>query len=65
MTQCISYFSKSESGAATVDWAVITAAVVGLGLAAMGVIRGSVAEISEDINSTLHDDVEITTTFNN
>lgn len=31
-------FAKDESGAVTVDWVVLTAAIVGLGLAVISVI---------------------------
>lgn len=37
MTQRI--FLKNETGAVTVDWVVMTAAVVGLGIATMGVVQ--------------------------
>lgn len=38
MTALIKNFAKSESGAVTVDWVVLTAALVGLGLAVMAVV---------------------------
>ncbi|MBF9035874.1 hypothetical protein HKCCE2091_16625 [Rhodobacterales bacterium HKCCE2091] len=41
-------FLKSESGAITVDWVVLTAAIVGLGLATMTVVSGGVADLSDD-----------------
>ncbi|MBF9035114.1 hypothetical protein HKCCE2091_12785 [Rhodobacterales bacterium HKCCE2091] len=41
-------FLKSESGAVTVDWVVLTAAIVGLGLAVMTVVTTGVADLSDD-----------------
>ena len=36
-------FAKDESGAVTVDWVVLTAAVVGLGIVATGAVSGQLA----------------------
>lgn len=41
-------FLKSENGAVTVDWVVLTAAIVGLALAVMGVVSGGVESLSQD-----------------
>ncbi|WP_089235328.1 pilus assembly protein [Tropicimonas sediminicola] len=46
-------FGGDEDGAVTVDWVVLTAAVVGLGLAAQAVITAGVADLSGDISSQL------------
>ena len=46
-------FIASESGAVTVDWVVLTAALVGLGLAVMGVVSTGVESASTDINGAL------------
>ena len=46
-------FHKDEDGAVTVDWVVLTAAVVGLGIAALTVIRGGVGKLSSSINTHL------------
>jgi Flp pilus assembly pilin Flp len=40
---------EDESGAVTVDWVVLTAATVGLGVAALNVIRGGVGDLTSDI----------------
>jgi Flp pilus assembly pilin Flp len=53
MTNLIQNFAKSESGAVTVDWVVLTAAVVGLGLAVMAVVSGGVENLSRDIDTQL------------
>ncbi|MCK4713426.1 MAG: hypothetical protein KAT26_11165 [Marinosulfonomonas sp.] len=39
MLNMIKNFAADESGAVTVDWVVLTAAVVGLGLAVIAVLR--------------------------
>ncbi|SDL97634.1 Flp family type IVb pilin [Aliiruegeria lutimaris] len=49
----IESFQKNEDGAVTVDWVVLTAAVVGLGLAAQAVITSGVADLSGDISGQL------------
>ena len=51
----IQNFISNESGAVTVDWVVLTAALVGLGLAVMAVVSGGVEDLSTDINSALTD----------
>ena len=51
--EMIKNFAKSESGAVTVDWVVLTAAIVGLGLAVMAVVSGGVENLSGDIDTTL------------
>ena len=54
-------FNAEEEGAVTVDWVVLTAAVVGLAIAAMGAIRGGTGALTSKINSHLSG-VSITTT---
>lgn len=46
-------FSKDEDGAVTVDWVVLTAALVGIGLAVISTIRGGINEAATDINQQL------------
>ena len=46
-------FLSDQSGAVTVDWVVLTAAVVGLGLAAMAVVSGGVQDLSTDVDAQL------------
>lgn len=50
------YFAD-ESGAVTVDWVVLTAAIVGLGLAVMAVVSGGVENLSTQIDSGLRQDI--------
>lgn len=46
-------FLKDESGAVTVDWVVITAALVGLGLSAAMLVRNGSAELGGDVSNSL------------
>ena len=46
-------FLSDESGAVTVDWVVLTAALVGLGLAVMSVVSGGIENLSGDISTAL------------
>jgi len=49
----IKTFLSNESGAVTVDWVVLTAAIVGLGLAVMSVVSGGIEDLSGDISNSL------------
>lgn len=44
-----SAFLKDEAGAVTVDWVVLTAAVVGLGLVVLTFIQPAVSGLADDI----------------
>ncbi|MGB7268244.1 MAG: hypothetical protein WBC90_01845 [Albidovulum sp.] len=46
-------FKNDEDGAVTVDWVVLTAAVVGLGIAALAAVRGGTGSLTSTINSYL------------
>lgn len=46
-------FIASENGAVAVDWVVITAGLVGLGLATTTIVSGGVSNASNDINAAL------------
>ena len=56
-------FRIDEDGAVTVDWVVLTAAIVGLGIATLGVVSNGVDDLSGDIEGTLTGQ-RIVTTFN-
>lgn len=56
-------FLKSESGAVTVDWVVLTAALVGIGLAVTVVISSGVKDVTTDVDEFLHRDDIIRTSF--
>ena len=42
-------FNNEEDGAVTVDWVVLTAAIVGLGLIVMAAIRPAISGLSTSI----------------
>lgn len=46
-------FRNDESGAVTVDWVVLTAAVVGLGVAVLTTVRSGTNDLAENISSGL------------
>ena len=47
-------FAISEDGAVTVDWVVLTAAVVGLGFSAIISISGSTGSVGTTVQSFLN-----------
>ncbi|MBO6602089.1 MAG: pilus assembly protein [Roseicyclus sp.] len=47
----------SESGAVTVDWVVLTAALVGLGIAVVAVVVAGVREPTNSLNTQLGTDI--------
>lgn len=55
-------FRTEEDGAVTVDWVVLTAAIVGLGIAVYGVVSGGIQNLSQDIDTQLETD-QINTSF--
>ncbi|WP_424969126.1 Flp family type IVb pilin [Dinoroseobacter sp. S76] len=55
-------FRTEEDGAVTVDWVVLTAAIVGLGIAVYGVVSGGISNLSGDIDTQLETD-QINTSF--
>lgn len=55
-------FQASEDGAVTVDWVVLTAAVVGLGVAALAAIKSGTASLTSQISQHLANQT-ISTTF--
>ena len=46
-------FKNDESGAVTVDWVVLTAAIVGLGMVVMTTVGGGI----EDLSTAIVDDL--------
>ena len=53
MLNMIKNFAADESGAVTVDWVVLTAAIVGLGLAVMSVISDSTETLTNKIGTAM------------
>ncbi|MGQ3487210.1 hypothetical protein [Roseovarius pacificus] len=55
MMKFINQFVKDEDGAVTVDWVVLTAAVVGLGVAGVAAVKGGVDSLAGSIGSQMSD----------
>jgi hypothetical protein len=55
-------FIRDESGAITVDWVVMSAGIVGLGIAVTAVVSGGVENLSGDIRAELTE-MDIPNTF--
>ena len=58
----IKHFSKDESGAVTVDWVVLTAAIVGLGIAVIATVRTGVNALGTKISGALSTSITVGTT---
>ena len=56
MIKFIKKFRKEEDGAVTVDWVVLTAAVVGLGVAAVASVQGGVDSLASKISAGVADE---------
>lgn len=52
-TAMIKTFAADESGAVTVDWVVLTAAIVGLGIAVITSVSTGVRNLGTDISASL------------
>ncbi len=48
-------FKNDESGAVTVDWVVLTAAIVGLGLVVMTTVGGGIEGLSNKVAADIGD----------
>ena len=48
-------FTKDESGAVTTDWVVVTAAIVGLAIFSVAIVRIAVISLSGDVVTSLGD----------
>ena len=46
-------FKKDEDGAVTVDWVVLTAAIVGLGIAVLPSVSGGTTSLADKVSSSL------------
>ena len=53
MTNFIKAFARDENGAVTVDWVVLTAAVVGFAVAAYGSIQTGSSNLTAATDTTL------------
>lgn len=61
MLNFIKTFAHDEDGAVTVDWVVLTAAIVGLAIAVGTVIFGQTEAIATSIDAGLAGEVELDT----
>lgn len=59
---CVSSFWTDENGSATVEWVVMTAASVAMGMAVMSYVSAGVEALSNEMRATLSD-FEIMTSF--
>jgi hypothetical protein len=57
-------FSIDESGAVTVDWVVLTAGIVGLGLVVLGTTAGGITEASVNVAADIQSKQEAATALN-
>ena len=55
MLNFIQNFRNDEDGAVTVDWVVLTAAIVGLGIAVLTTVGSGVENVAGDIKTDLTD----------
>lgn len=53
MLKFVKLFAKDEDGAVTVDWVVLTGAIVGLGIAVLTTVSGGTTDLAGDIDSEL------------
>jgi hypothetical protein len=53
LSALIGTFCTDDAGAVTVDWVVLTAAVVGLGLAVVASVRTGANSVASQISSSL------------
>jgi len=53
MLNFIKNFRADEDGAVTVDWVVLTAAIVGLGIAVLASVSGGATNLAGDIGTDL------------
>jgi Flp pilus assembly pilin Flp len=55
MLNFIKNFRNDEDGAVTVDWVVLTAAIVGLGIAVLTSVGGGTTALGNKLSSNLAD----------
>jgi Flp pilus assembly pilin Flp len=57
-------FRSDESGAVTVDWVVLTAGIVGLGLVVLGTTAGGITEASNNVAADIQSKQAAATALN-
>lgn len=50
-------FARDEDGAVTVDWVVLTAAIVGLGMVVMTTVGGGIDDLGTQVSTDMGTDV--------
>ncbi|MEL7114244.1 MAG: hypothetical protein AAGP08_01415 [Pseudomonadota bacterium] len=53
LVNLINTFARDEDGAVTVDWVVLTAAIVGLGIAVLTTVGGATDDYADEIGDHL------------
>ena len=53
LIKLVKKFHAEEDGAVTVDWVVLTAAIVGLGIAVLTSVSGGTTSLADKISSSL------------
>lgn len=53
LANILNKFRNDESGAVTVDWVVLTAAIVGLGVLVVTQISGAIGEVTADMATAI------------
>ena len=54
LANALKYFIKNESGAVTVDWVVLTGAIVGLGIYVTATVGSGIQSLSQKIVDDLN-----------
>lgn len=55
MIKFIRNFTTNDSGAVTVDWVVLTAAITGLAAISYAIIQGGTEDLANDVEAALSD----------
>ncbi|NNF24729.1 MAG: hypothetical protein HKN63_08010 [Rhodobacteraceae bacterium] len=59
MLRLIKRFKREEAGAVTVDWVVLTAAIVGISLGLIGLLQNALTDKSEGIGTYVEDRTDL------
>lgn len=54
ISEYLSKFVQDDDGAVTVDWVVLTAAIVGLGLAVITAVASSIGDVTDAIEADIN-----------
>ena len=52
-------FFADEDGAVTVDWVVLTAAIVGLGIAVLSTVSGGSSDLANSVSDYLSNNITV------